>query len=215
MILQTAWPWELADDPHGVRKLSARRVWLRRIKARLRPAKRSRRRSKLLCGDRLVSLRRRVLSLRPERPPGELVRHRTCCPCAAQSPAPADSWEHLAARLTRAVRRAKRSGHLWRQRVAGWQLLPGLWLMGLPPRAARCFQTAFDALFELDVRIACEASGQDHFMQRQPRPLQQMLSKPGAVLDRPDWLRAFLFQLWIGAHSASPPPALSEGLTLH
>ena len=107
------------------------------------------------------------------------------------------------------MRRAKRSGHLWRQRVAGWQLLPGL--MGLPPRAARCFQTAFDALFELDVRIAREASGQDHFMQRQPRLLQQMLSKPGAVLDRPDWLRAFLFQLWIGAHSASPPPAL----TLH
>ena len=42
-ILHTAWPWELGDDPHGVRKLSARRVWLRRIKARLRPAKRARR----------------------------------------------------------------------------------------------------------------------------------------------------------------------------
>ena len=26
VILQTAWPWELADDPHGVRKLSVRRV---------------------------------------------------------------------------------------------------------------------------------------------------------------------------------------------
>ena len=143
-------------------------------------------------------------------PPCAPVARRTCCTCAgcigaAQSPASADSW-HLAARLTRALRRAKRSGYLWRQRVAERQLLPGL--MGLPPRAARRFQKAFDELFELDVRIACEASGQEALLRGQPEALQQMILAPGLLLVRPAWLRAHLLQIWIGARVAPLTPAL-------
>ena len=69
-------------------------------------------------------------------------------------------------------------------------------------------ESAVDKRFALDTQQACEASGQEHFLSGQPRLLQRMLTDPGLVLGRPEWLRSFLFHLWIGV-PRSPTPIIS------
>ena len=87
--------------------------------------------------------------------------------------------------------------------MAGWHSsCPASWGCR---RAQRCFQKgAFDELFELDVQIACEASGQEALLRCQSQRLQQMIREPGFVLARPGWLREFLFNIWIGAQGDTP-----------
>jgi len=136
------------------------------------------------------------------------ARRRTCCPCAgrAEQPVSADPvspWR-LGAPFGRALSQAKSTGFLWRQRAREQQ--QGLFFNGRPPRSARTVQKALDILLELDLRLMCEVSGQETFMNGQPRLLQQMISEPGLVLARPGWLRAFLFQIWIGAALHPHPP---------
>ena len=140
------------------------------------------------------------LSVRPR------ARHRTCCPCAscAGSLAALSSLSRQTAGtmppswLARAVRLAKRAGYLGRQRAAKRQGFA--WLRVLLACVAPKAQKVVDALLELDVRIACEASGQAALLRCQPEALQQMILRPRRVLARPDWLREFLLTIWIGAH---------------
>ena len=135
-------------------------------------------------------------------------RYRCACTGHAEHPVSADPWHiNNRASLCRALSQAKHAGFLWRQ-TAREQQRGLFWPKGRPPTSARAVQKALDSLLELDVRLMCEASGQEALLRRQPRPLQLLLFEPGVLLARPDWLRAFLFKIWIGAHSASPPPAL-------
>ena len=147
--------------------------------------------------------------------PGVLLRRRYRCACtscagAAESPATADSW-HLGCVLKGRLRHAKRNGHQWRQEQAERQSLA--WLTGLQPHSARRVQKVFDELFELDVRLACEASGRRALMRCLPHRLRQMLCQPRFVLARPDWLREFIFSSWLGvphaAENSCIPPAHS------
>ena len=161
-------------------------------------------------GDRLVDLQAMSPSSGPgRRAPAALVRCRTCWPfhrCVrpAQTRLLANDG-NFAVALCRALSQAKRAGFLWRQTFRERRSAsPGSLSGG--PAWRRGITDALDILFELDLRLMCEASGQDHFMQRQPRQLQHMLSKPGLVLARPDWLRAFLFNIWIGVHQCQPSP---------
>ena len=95
-------------------------------------------------------------------PPCAPVARRTCCTCAscvgaAQSPCsePVLRGHPMLAVLLH----AKRTGYLWRQRESRIAAGPGR-LKRLPPRSALTAQKALDELLELDMRLACEASGQ-------------------------------------------------------
>lgn len=131
-------------------------------------------------------------------------RHRCwCTSCAGRAEHPVSPWR-LGSPFGRALGQAKSAGFLWRQRAREQQ--QGLFFNRRPPRSARTVQKALDILLELDLRLMCEVSGQETFMDGQPRLLQQMISEPGLVLARPGWLRAFLFQIWIGAALHPHPP---------
>ena len=133
-------------------------------------------------------------------------RYRCACTGHAEHPVSADPWHiNNRASLCRALSQAKHAGFLWRQ-TAREQQRGLFWPKGRPPTSARAVQEALDILLELDLRLMCEVSGQETFMDGQPRLLQQMISEPGLVLARPGWLRAFLFQIWIGAALHPHPP---------
>ena len=132
--------------------------------------------------------------------------HRTCCPCdsclgaAAQSRLSAVNGRRQSV-LARRLHLVKRAGAQWRQRAAQQKGLA--FLVGLSAGDAQRAQKAFAELLELDLRLACEASGQEALLRCQPQRLQQMIREPGFVLARPDWLREFLFNIWIGAQGGA------------
>ena len=132
--------------------------------------------------------------------------HRTCCPCdsclgaAAQSRLSAVNGRRQSV-LARRLHLVKRAGAQWRQRAAQQKGLA--FLVGLSAGDAQRAQKAFTELLELDLRLACEASGQEALLGCQPPALQQMIREPVLVLARPDWLREFLLNIWIGAQAGA------------